>query len=199
MPINARFKNQKEIQLIMKKIKVNEIFYSIQGEGANAGMSAVFVRLSGCNLQCSFCDTKHESYTEVTVEKLKHEVEKYNCKNIIWTGGEPTMQLTNDILELFENYFNCIETNGTNPVPSRIDYIACSPKMETKLPYVNEIRLPIKKGDKLPDISIMPKAQNYYISPIDVSKENIDYCLELIKENPQWKLSIQIHKLLKIA
>jgi organic radical activating enzyme len=186
------------------KLKVNEIFYSIQGEGANAGMPAVFIRLSGCNKSCPFCDTQHEAYTEMTVAAIIAEVNKYDpCGTIIWTGGEPTLQLTDEILKHFGTFYNCIETNGTNPVPESIEYIACSPKVPTGLlnknfKWLNEIRYPIKKGDVLPDIDLLPDADNYFVSPIDVSKENIDYCLKQIKENPQWRLSVQVHKLLKI-
>lgn len=189
----------------MKEIslKVNELFYSIQGEGANAGMPAVFIRLAGCNLKCPFCDTQHESYTEMTVEVLKTEVEKYHCPNIIWTGGEPTLQLTDEILSCFSGYYHCIETNGTSKVPSKIDYIACSAKASTALlnknfEKVDEIRCPVKKGDALPEIQLLPKATRYYISPIDVREENVAYCLQLIAENPSWRLSVQLHKLLKI-
>jgi len=189
----------------MKEIslKVNELFYSIQGEGANLGMPAVFIRLAGCNLNCPFCDTSHEAYDEMSISAIKAEVEKYNCPNIIWTGGEPTLQLTDEIVSLFKNYYQCIETNGTNKLPSGINYIACSAKAPTELlnknfKEVNELRLPIKQGDKLPDMGLLPKATHYYVSPIDVSKENLDYCLQLLAENPLWRLSVQLHKLLGI-
>ena len=185
------------------KLKVNEIFYSIQGEGANTGMPAIFIRLSGCNLRCPFCDTKHEKFTEMYVDEVLQEVKKYDCLNIVWTGGEPTLQLTDEILSEFQNYYNCIETNGTKPLPELIDYIACSPKvpigiLNKNFHYVDEFRYPVKVGDELPDIDILPNAEHYYISPIDVSPENIEYCTNLIKTNLQWKLSIQIHKLLNL-
>jgi len=184
-------------------LKVNELFYSIQGEGANAGMPAVFVRLAGCNLKCPFCDTQHEAFTEMSLKAVKAEVEKYHCRNIIWTGGEPTLQLTDEIVSHFDDYYHCIETNGTGKVPSRIDYIACSAKapmdvLNENFEKIDEIRIPVKKGDSLPDIQLLPRAERYYISPIDVHKENIDYCLQLIAENPQWRLSVQLHKLLGI-
>ena len=189
----------------MKEIslKVNELFYSVQGEGANAGMPAVFIRLAGCNLNCSFCDTQHEAFTEMTVAAIKTEVEKYRCPNIIWTGGEPTLQLTAEIVRCFSDYYQCIETNGTREVPSGIDYIACSAKAPTELLNENferldEIRCPIQKGDILPDMRLLPKAERYYLSPIDVSAENVRYCLQLIAENPTWRLSVQLHKLLGV-
>ena len=189
----------------MKEIslKVNELFYSVQGEGANLGMPAVFIRLADCNLKCPFCDTNHETFVEMSLSTIKMEVKKYNCPNIIWTGGEPTLQLTDEIVSLFKNYYQCIETNGTRKVPAGINYIACSAKAPIELlnenfATIDEIRLPIKKGDKLPDIAQLPKAAHYYLSPIDVSRENLDYCLQLLTENPLWRLSVQLHKLLGI-
>jgi organic radical activating enzyme len=100
-------------------------------------------------------------------------------------------------------FYNCIETNGTNPVPEAIDYIVCSPKvpfglLNKNFVRVNEIRYPVKTGDAVPDIDLLPEADNYFVSPIDVSRENIDYCLKFIKENSAWRLSVQIHKLLNI-
>ncbi|MDR1223165.1 MAG: 7-carboxy-7-deazaguanine synthase QueE [Tannerella sp.] len=185
------------------KLRVNEIFCSIQGEGANAGMLAVFIRLAGCNLKCPFCDTRHEDYREMTVAEIITEIKGYKCNTVIWTGGEPSLQLTDEILINFMPAFNCIETNGSNPVSGLIDYVACSPKVGTELlnrnfKRVNEFRYPVKAGDTLPDISLLPAADDYFVSPIDVSRENVDYCLKLIKENPVWRLSVQIHKLLNI-
>ena len=185
------------------KLKVNEIFYSIQGEGANVGMPAIFIRLSGCNLHCDFCDTQHGRFIEMSVEQILQKIKEYDCKNIIWTGGEPTLQLTDEILIYFADYYNCIETNGTNNIPKRINYIAVSPKVDTDILEENfisveEIRLPVRKGDIIPNIAYLPEANHYFLSPIDVSQENIDYCLKLIKENPKWKLSAQLHKILKI-
>lgn len=197
----------------MKKLKVVEIFHSIQGEGANAGRSAIFVRLSHCNKNCWFCDTDWSIGTEMTVEEVLVEVKKFNhCKMIIWTGGEPTLQLSNEVLEHFDGYYNCIETNGTNKVPSLIDYVTCSPKVGPSLlkknfDFVNEFRYPLEEGETVPDISQLPKADNYFISPLFMGVEkrrmliepqNIDYCIQFVKNNPQWRISIQLHKILNV-
>jgi len=199
-------------------LKVVEIFHSVQGEGANAGKSAIFVRLANCNCNCSYCDTDWSHGTEMTVSQVLDEVIKlsnqvdYPNNLLIWTGGEPTLQLTNEILEQFTGFYNCIETNGTNPVPSRIEYISCSPKVSPEIlrenfAAVNEFRYPIEVGDKLPDISELPEADNYFVSPVFVgevktrmkkSDENIEYAIDIVKNNPAWRLSLQIHKLLNI-
>lgn len=186
------------------KLRVNEIFYSIQGEGAHAGMPAVFIRLAGCNMKCPFCDTEHETYREMSLAEIIAEADRYfPCCMIIWTGGEPTLQLTDEILSHFNLFYNCIETNGTNPVPGSIDYISCSPKVPAGLlnknfARLNEIRYPVQTGDILPEIHLLPVADDYFVSPVDVDKKNVDNCLKLIKDNPQWRLSVQIHKLLNI-
>lgn len=199
-------------------LNVVEIFKSIQGEGANAGMAAVFVRLACCNLSCWYCDTDWSQGSKMKVLDILEEVNKlsnpenYSKNLLIWTGGEPTLQLTDEIIELFQEYYNCIETNGTNPVPARIDYISCSPKvspevLRTNFTHVNEFRYPIKVGDFLPDITELPEADNYFVSPIFLGEEkkrlqqideNIFYTINLIKNNPQWRLSLQLHKLLNI-
>jgi organic radical activating enzyme len=195
----------------MRKIRVVEIFYSLQGEGANTGKPAVFVRLAGCNLGCSYCDTDWKFGKEMSVAEILSEIKKYPSKMVIWTGGEPTLQLTDECLSHFSDFYNCIETNGTNPVPSRIDYISCSPKVSAEVlrknfGKVNEFRFPIKEGCILPNINDLPKADNYFLSPIfegndllqnKKNAENLKFCIDFIRENPMWRLSFQSHKFLE--
>jgi len=194
------------------KLKVVEIFNSIQGEGANVGRSATFIRLSNCNKNCSFCDTDWDKGTEMTIEEVLVEVQKYFSNMIIWTGGEPTLQLTSEILSHFKNYYQAIETNGTNPVPAGIDYISCSPKVELKIlkrnfQSVDEFRFLVVAGDELPSIDDLPRASNYFLSPIfvgemkkrlEINRKNLDYCLDVIQQDPRWRLSVQLHKLLNV-
>lgn len=191
------------------KLTVNEIFYSLQGEGGRSGEASIFIRLTKCNLACTFCDTDFATGDEMSVEDILSHIAQYPCRWIIWTGGEPTIQLRNEYLSVFRDkgYKQAIETNGTRPVPSLIDYITCSPKQDYEkikkiLPRVNEIRIPIKKGDCVPDISVFPEADNYFLSPIfdgnNINQDNVDYCVAAIKQNADWKLSLQIHKLIHI-
>jgi organic radical activating enzyme len=188
---------------------VNEIFYSLQGEGGRVGEASIFIRLTKCNLACDFCDTDFASGKTMSVSEILDEIRTFGCRWIIWTGGEPTLQLTDEIVAFFKknSYFQAIETNGTHKVPAGIDYIACSPKRDFEtvrnfIPEVDEFRFPIKKDDSLPDISILPKAKKYLLSPVfdgqNIVRENVDYCVELIKKNPTWALSLQIHKLINI-
>ncbi len=190
-------------------LNVNEIFYSLQGEGGRSGEPSIFIRLTKCNLACSFCDTDFAEGEDMDLHKILDTIKIFPGKWIIWTGGEPTIQLKNEHLKFFREagYKQAIETNGTRSVPNLIDYISCSPKqnyekVKNLIPEVDEIRLPLKSGDTLPDISILPKAKKYFVSPIfngnKLDYENINYCVELIKNNPDWTLSLQIHKLINI-
>jgi len=99
-------------------IKVNEIFYSIQGEGASAGLPCVFVRLTGCNLRCTYCDTEYAFYegTDKSIEQIIEQVRTYNCNLVEITGGEPLQQIESfDLMkELCENNFEVLlETGGS--------------------------------------------------------------------------------------
>ena len=190
-------------------LNVNEIFYSLQGEGGRTGQASIFIRLAKCNLSCSFCDTEYEKGIKMTLEEVLKEIEGYGCKWIIWTGGEPSLQLNENVVRFFKErgYKQAIETNGTRKLPEGLDYITCSPKQNFEkikelIPEVDELRFPIQKGDMLPDISILPKTGRYLLSPIfddsAIIKENVEYCISLIKENPVWALSIQVHKLIGI-
>jgi len=193
----------------MPKLLVNEIFYSLQGEGARKGSPNIFVRFAQCNLECGFCDTEFESFRELTVDELLEECGRFLCKNIIFTGGEPLLQLTGDVVRIFKKagYFLAIETNGTITPPKGLDWIAVSPKVAEHVVakkfngvHINELKYVRNKSQGIPRPKV--NADHYFISPeFDgdyPNKANIDHCIELVKENPGWKLSVQEHKLLKI-
>lgn len=120
------------------KYKINEIFRSVQTEGKNSGRSAVFVRFSGCNLDCPFCDTNHETFFELTKEQIDEQIEKLSDCNkdvlVVFTGGEPTLQLKEDVV-IGGEHPKAMETNGILPAPSWINWVTISPK--TKLPLAN--------------------------------------------------------------
>lgn len=153
-------------------LTVNEIFYSLQGEGARVGQPSIFIRLSKCNLACSFCDTDFEFGRDMTIEEILDEIGLFGCDWIVWTGGEPTLQLTDEIVAAFKQngYKQAIETNGTRRVPAGIDYITCSPKqnfkkIRTLIPYADELRFPLQKGDSLPDVAILPQGFALFFKP----------------------------------
>ena len=110
--------------------KINEIFYSLQGEGFHTGTPAVFVRFSGCNLKCSFCDTQHEEGVWMSDEEILAEVGKYPAVTVILTGGEPSLWIDREFVDCLHRMgkYVCIETNGTHSLPDNIDWVTCSPK-----------------------------------------------------------------------
>ena len=197
-------------------MRVNDIFYSLQGEGRNTGRAAVFVRFSGCNLRCSFCDTDFSSFREMTSDEIIKEISQYPARFVVLTGGEPTLQVTVAFVnQLHEAGFEvAIETNGTLPIPENIDWVTVSPK-RSPLPtsplgegYVgrkaDEIKVifdgKINPEDYLPFPQEGISGRLFYLQPCDVgdpvrNKEIVDACVAYIKEHPQWRLSLQTHKL----
>lgn len=193
----------------MPKLRVNEIFYSLQGEGARKGTASIFIRLAHCNLKCSYCDTEFESYRELSPAELLEECRQFPSKNIIFTGGEPLLQLTARIVgELKkERYYLAIETNGTIKPPKGLDWITVSPKVAEHVVaqkfrgvHIDELKYVRNKSQGIPRPKV--KADYYFISPeFDgdyANEDNIRHCIDLVKNNPEWRLSIQEHKLLKI-
>lgn len=191
-------------------LSVKEIFYSLQGEGGRQGEASVFIRLTGCNLACSFCDTDFNGGIVMSVNQIMSRISCYPCRRIIWTGGEPMLQLNDEIVSFFKSngYFQAIESNGHYPLPGLLDYTVISPKgnigyARTINPKVNEIRLPVRIGDNLPELTLLPEADSYFLSPVFTGEKsstlgNIDYCVSQIKQNNLWRLSVQMHKLIGI-
>jgi organic radical activating enzyme len=191
-------------------LNVNEIFYSLQGEGGRQGEASIFIRLAKCNLKCDFCDTDFENGTGRDVSEILAHIRQFPCRWIVWTGGEPTLQLTDPVLLFFkqEGYRQAIESNGHNRLSDLPDYTVVSPKGNPAYAKkinsrVNEIRLPLKKGDPVPERNLLPEADYFFLSPVfsddpAVTKANIDYCVEQVKRLPHWRLSVQMHKLIGI-
>ena len=110
--------------------RVNEIFYSLQGEGFYTGTPAVFLRFSGCNRRCAFCDTDFAAYTEMSAEEIVAKVSEFPARHIVVTGGEPLMQLDDRLVRALKTagFYIQVETNGSLPAPTGVDWVTCSPK-----------------------------------------------------------------------
>ena len=190
---------------------VNEIFYSLQGEGYHVGTPAIFIRFSGCNLRCPFCDTHHESGHKMSEADILRAVAAYPAKHIVLTGGEPSLQVTSSLIDELHQAgkYVAIETNGTHSIPSNIDWITLSPKnafaTDRNTPIIinrcDEIKL-VFTGSPLPDYSHI-LTQHRFLQPCDtgcaennktILKQTVDYC----KTHPEWRLSLQTHKLIDI-
>jgi len=196
-----------------KMIRVSEIFYSLQGEGARKGTPTVFIRLQGCKAKNAClasgiqCDTEFESGKEYSLEELLTKIKTLSseCSEITWTGGEPLDQLTEEIVMFFKNhgYFQAVETSGLHSCELSVDFICVSPKVAEHVIQknfssgsVNELRYVRHKGQEIPKPSI--KADHYWLSPHSdgnrINIENLKHCIDLCLQNPLWKLSVQEHK-----
>lgn len=203
-----------------KTFKINEIYYSIQGEGINAGLPGVFVRFSNCNLTCRRethgfdCDTEFVTGQEMSQEELIGEILLVASGStwVFFTGGEPLLQLTTDLVMAIRNqgFRVHLETNGSKPLlPIHFDWVVVSPKvaehaikvgtarMDTT---VNELRYVRGYGQHIPRPRL--KAKWKTISPAfegdSIDQQTLDWCVQLVKKNPDWRLSVQIHKFLGI-
>lgn len=189
-------------------MRINEIFYSLQGEGQFTGTPAVFVRFSGCNLSCGFCDTSHETFSEMSEDEILNVVKSFPARHVVLTGGEPTLQLTAGLIRRLHETgaFVQIETNGTCPVPEEwsVDWITCSPKNgRVRLTRINELKVVYLGSEQKMSRYDAFKADAYSLQPCDtgdavrnrhILTEAIEYCLA----HPKWRLSLQTHKIIDI-
>ncbi|MBR4897397.1 MAG: radical SAM protein [Prevotella sp.] len=197
-------------------IKVNEIFYSLQGEGRNTGRAAVFVRFAGCNLRCPFCDTEFDSYREMSAEEIVDAISVWPSRFVVLTGGEPTLQVDEAFVDLLHQhgYEVAMESNGTRPAPRNLDWLTVSPKVNENWGMRNEkwIRQPDELKlvfDENTDPAAIISHSSFliphllYLQPCDTGDAGrnariLQLCIEYIKEHPQWRLSLQTHKLVGI-
>ena len=225
--------------------RVNDIFYSLQGEGRNTGRAAVFIRFAGCNLRCPFCDTEFNTYREMSGEEILAEVSSLVTSAekpiIVLTGGEPTLQVDEAFVDLLHShgYYVAMESNGTRPAPRNLDWLTVSPKKEergerreerefSRLP--DEIKI-VFEEDTDPEATLAALTLHYssniaalsplssllsplnpplgevrrglYLQPCDTgdavrNARITKACVEYIKQHPQWRLSLQTHKLIGI-
>ncbi len=224
--------------------KVNEIFYSLQGEGRNTGRAAVFVRFSGCNLRCRFCDTDFADYQLMTAEEIVWQarsllpdrmlvtddaqaadarepvakkadgISDADRPIIVLTGGEPTLQVDEALIDAFHAAgfpFVAMESNGTRRPPRNLDWLTVSPKAPQWMATPANTMVVCRQCDELKvvfdgqtavdDLGI--QAHYYYLQPCDVgdarrNAEIMSDCIDYIKRHPRWRLSLQTHKLLGI-
>lgn len=190
--------------------KVSEVFYSIQGEGRHTGMPAVFVRLSGCSMNCPFCDTKYAfgNGTDMDENTLLAELKKYPAKTVIITGGEPAEQDLPALIALLKahGYAVHLETNGAHDCDvSQADFVCVSPKKYVSpemLKKADIIKIVVGQDTDLTDLEKYYAYENaktqIYLQPESNKQENIDLCVKLLKNHPSARLSLQTHKLINI-
>lgn len=174
--------------------KINEIFYSLQGEGFHTGTPALFIRFSGCNLKCSFCDTKHEEGEWMSDEDIVAKAKECPAKMVVLTGGEPSLWIDEAFVEKLHQAgkYVCIETNGTHPIPDSVDWITCSPKgAPVVLTRIDEVKV-VYTGEEDVEPYLTLPAQVHFLQPC--SCKNTQEVVAYIQEHPQWRLSLQTHK-----
>ena len=193
--------------------KVNEIFYSLQGEGYNTGTASVFIRLSGCNLHCAFCDTRHEEGTMMSLPEIVEQVMQFpKAPLIVLTGGEPSLWIDDDFvmgLKQMTGKRIAIETNGTHPLPHGIDWVTLSPK--TGIGDSSEVPVVLNHCDELKVVYLGQDLSQYdrietthrYLQPCWVSDEqqcchNMQATVQAVLDHPEWRLSLQTHRILDI-
>ena len=194
--------------------KIVEIFHSVQGEGARAGIPHVFIRFGKCNLACEWCDTDFETYEEMNVEEIVKIVKKFNCKRVIYTGGEPML---NDLWPISRELkklgieLSC-ESNGTIQIPEGLlDWICISPK-DQEYPGV---KIKQRSGDELKVVYVGQDLEMYddlkqgfdnlFLQPCYIESETVEWngrnfslTEDVVKANSEWRLSLQTHKWMQI-
>ncbi|HEX8491797.1 MAG TPA: 7-carboxy-7-deazaguanine synthase [Pyrinomonadaceae bacterium] len=209
---------------------VKEIFYTLQGEGANTGRPAVFCRFTGCNLWsgheedrasavCQFCDTDFVGTDGTGGGRFATAAEVARAVRAAWpavqpsplihplvvcTGGEPLLQLDDELVSAFHEagFEVAIETNGTRACPPGVDWICVSPKAGTELVLSSghELKLIFPQTGAEPELYEQLDFQNFFLQPMDgpAREANTQLAVQYCLQHPQWRLSLQTHKLLGI-
>lgn len=208
---------------------VKEIYYTLQGEGANAGRAAVFCRFAGCNLwsgreedraeaACQFCDTDFvgtdgpgggkfngaDDLAKAVSELLPPLTTPPARPLVVCTGGEPLLQLDEALVAAFHRHGLgvAVETNGTRPCPTGVDWVCVSPKAGAELVLTSgtELKLVYPQEGAAPELYAGLDFQYFFLQPMDGpnraanTERAVQYCLQ----NPRWRLSLQTHKLIGI-
>lgn len=206
---------------------VKEIFYTLQGEGANAGRPAVFCRFAGCNLWsgreedragavCQFCDTDFvgaegdgggkfsDALTLAAAIARAWRGAKTGEELVVLTGGEPALQLDSRLIEALhaQDFEIAIETNGTLPLPWGIDWICVSPKADAALSVTegDELKLVFPQALAMPEQFEDLAFDYFFLQPMDgpEREKNTRQAIDYCLAHPAWRLSVQTHKILGI-
>lgn len=193
--------------------KINEIFFSLQGEGFHTGTPAVFVRYSGCNLRCAFCDTQHQEGKPMSLQAIIEEINHYPLASlVVLTGGEPSLFIDEAFVEALKLQTGkriAIETNGTRPLPKNLDWVTFSPK--TGFEGGDQEPCVLRECDELKVVYLGQDLSKYdgiqaahrFLQPCFSEDEaerqvNMKACVEAVLQHPGWRLSLQTHRILNI-
>lgn len=195
-------------------LRVNDIYATIQGEGCNAGIPMILVRLQGCSAGCPWCDTKgaagFSGGTWMEAYQILETVQNYSRGHqwVLLTGGEPLEQHGGDLDHLIGTlqhygYLVALETNGGRwPLVTRPDWVTVSPKPQVPLnskaiAHASEFKIVVGSEDDLPDLSIIPPTATICLQPRSLDPEATELCVKMVQERG-WRLSLQLHKYIKV-
>ena len=197
----------------MKLYAISKVFYSLQSDGVHAGLPAVFVRFGRCNPQAGRQPAGFEwdSVVPLRDRMTANEVAKlaricnFRCKWAVLTGSEPEAQLDSDLVDALRavGFYIAVETAGTAALDHvSVDWLAISPRPGEELcvKSADEVKCTIRYGDPIPSPAI--QARNYVLSPTlegdEIDKRALEWCIQLVKDNPPWRLSVQHNRIRKI-
>jgi 7-carboxy-7-deazaguanine synthase len=198
----------------MLKLPVMEHFYTIQGEGFHQGRAAYFIRLGGCDVGCVWCDVKDSwdatKHPMITIETLVNEVKATPAKLVVITGGEPLMHNLDALTKALqqEGLETNIETSGSSPLSGSWDWICLSPKkfkapLPEVVPHAHELKIVVfNKSDfawaEEYARQVSPTCKLYLQPEWSKAAEITPLIVDYIKANPQWELSLQLHKYINV-
>ncbi|MBE9167276.1 7-carboxy-7-deazaguanine synthase QueE [Pleurocapsales cyanobacterium LEGE 06147] len=190
-----------------------ETFHSIQGEGAWTGVNAFFIRLGGCDVHCPWCDTKQswnpKHHPQIALKDIAEEAKAANPAIVVITGGEPLMHnlepLTKELHQLGLRVH--LETSGAHPFSGNFDWVTFSPK-RFKPPHpsiyncVNELKVVVVNEEDLQwaeqQAALVPEQTLKYLQPEWNTPQSKDLIFDYVLKHPQWRISLQTHKLLEV-
>ncbi len=203
-----------QVSTSIQSLPVMEAFYTIQGEGHYQGRAAYFIRLAGCDVGCHWCDVKESwdasQHPMQTVEHMVAEAAAFTGRIAVITGGEPLMHdLTNLTAELKkEGFRNHIETSGAHPLSGEWDWICLSPKkfkapLQSVIDVCDELKIIVFHPSDIEWAkTFLPKVKKeckLFLQPEwSRQEEMLPQIISFVKENPQWEISLQIHKFMNI-
>ena len=195
-------------------LPVMEAFYTLQGEGFHQGRAAYFIRLGGCDVGCFWCDVKDSwdasKHPQINISTIVEEAEKHPCRLAVVTGGEPLLHNLSALTKLLQQkgFETNIETSGSSSLSGEWDWICLSPKkfkapLPAVIPFANELKIIIyNKADfewAEQYAALVNKNCKLYLQPEwDKASEITPSIIKYIQQNPQWQLSVQVHKYLNI-
>jgi organic radical activating enzyme len=187
---------------------LNDLFWTYQGEGTNAGNRALFIRLPHCNLTCSWCDTEFNNYQSYDRQFINETIYQEPSRFAVITGGEPLMnpQIKEVVALLKEHgFFIACETNGTMPYVPGIDFVTCSPKAQSCFKINPKIRTHVSEYkyvvDEFFDFDLLSRhddeVKSLWLSPeFSTLQSSLTRITDFIMKNPRWRLNTQTHKFL---